>query len=218
MKLFPSKKLLSEYAPLRPLPKYNELLAHQADDVFALWDAWEKESGGEREIPFWAAVWPGGVSLARYLLNNSHIVSGKFVLDIGCGGGIAAIAASCAGAEKVIANDIDPVALHIASLNAKANKATIFTDQKNLLKDKNTTTKFDVILVADMFYERSKAQPMLKFLQRNHKEGTTVLIADGERNYAPKRGLKLFYEEIIPVNKDLEGVAERNVRLLSLIK
>jgi len=217
MKSLPSKKLLSEYAPLRPLPKHNELLAHQADDVFALWDAWEKESGGEREIPFWAAVWPGGVSLAHYLLHNSHIVSGKLVLDIGCGGGIAAIAASRAGAGKVIANDIDPVALHIADLNATANKATICTDQTNLLNEKNITAQFDVILVADMFYERSKAQPMLEFLKKYHKQGASVLIADGERNYAPKRGLKLIYEEIIQVNKDLEGVAERNVRLLSLI-
>lgn len=218
MKLFPTKTLLSEYAPLRPLPKYNELLAHQADDVFALWDAWEKESGREREIPFWAAVWPGGASLAHYLLSNNHIVSGKSVLDIGCGGGVVAIAASCAGAKKVIANDIDPVALHIANLNAKANKAIIYTNQKNLLKDKNTYIQFDVILVADMFYERSKAQPMFEFLQKNHGQGATVLIADGERNYAPKTGIKLLYEEKISVNKDLEGVEERNVRLLSLVK
>jgi predicted nicotinamide N-methyase len=217
MKLFPSKKLLAEYAPLKPLPKYNELLAHQADDVFALWDAWEKESGREREIPFWAAVWPGGVSLAHYLLNNSQNVAGKLVLDIGCGGGIAAIAASRAGAQKVIANDIDPVALHIANLNAKANKAGIVTDQTNLLKEKNIAPLFDVILVADMFYERSKAQPMIEFLQKNHKQGATVFIADGERKYAPKKSFKLLHEEKIPVNKDLEGVKERNVRLLSLI-
>ena len=107
MNLFPSKKLLSEFSPLKPLPKHHELVAHQAGDVFVLWDAWEKESGRERKITFRAAVWPGGVSLAHYLLSNSHIVSGKFVLDIGCGGGIAAIAASCAGAQKVIANDIE---------------------------------------------------------------------------------------------------------------
>lgn len=217
MKIFPSKKLLSEYAPLKPLPKHHELVAHQANDVFALWDAWEKESGGEREIPFWAAVWPGGVSLAHYLLKNSHIVSGKSILDIGCGGGIAAIAASLARAKKVIANDIDPVALHIANLNAKANKTSIVTNCRNLLKQNNITICFDVILVADMFYERSKTQPMLEFLKGYSKQGARVLIADGERKYLPNKGLVFLNEEKIPVNRDLEGVGERKVRLLSLL-
>jgi ribosomal protein L11 methylase PrmA len=43
------------------------------------------------------------------------------VLDLGCGSGVAGIAALDAGAARVVAHDIDPVALAIAAQNATAN-------------------------------------------------------------------------------------------------
>jgi len=42
-----------------------------------------------------------------YLLDNSSLVRGRRVLDVGCGCGASAIAAKMAGATHVIANDID---------------------------------------------------------------------------------------------------------------
>ena len=213
---FPSDNLLAAYAPLRATPKHGDLLAHQAHNVFTLWDAWEKESGGERDIPFWAAVWPGDACLAHYVLANPSIVSGKTVLDLGCGGAIAGIAAARAGAACAIANDTDPVALYIAERNARANNAMLTTESRNLLAPGNETPPFDLICVADMFYECSKTLPMLAFLRASRSRGATVLVADGERHYAPRDGFELLLEETIPVDKDLEGVAERVVRILSM--
>ncbi len=46
---------------------------------------------------------------------------GPAVLDVGTGSGILAIAAALLGAERVVAIDIDPVAVRVAGENARAN-------------------------------------------------------------------------------------------------
>jgi predicted nicotinamide N-methyase len=77
----------------------------------------------DRSDPWWAFLWPGSQALSRYaflslskkvlilvnsyLLDNSSLVRGRRVLDVGCGCGASAIAAKMAGAMNVIANDID---------------------------------------------------------------------------------------------------------------
>jgi release factor glutamine methyltransferase len=48
-------------------------------------------------------------------------LSGKRVVDVGTGSGILALAAACAGAESVIAADINPNAALTAAENARAN-------------------------------------------------------------------------------------------------
>ncbi len=49
-----------------------------------------------------------------YILDNSEVVGGKSVLDVGCGCGASSIAAVLSGAEAVLANDIDVGRLTIA--------------------------------------------------------------------------------------------------------
>ncbi len=215
MNTLPSNKLIAATAPLLPVHNCPDLLAHQARDVFALWKAWEEESGQERDTPFWSVVWPGAVSLAGYLLHNPATVTGRKVLDFGCGGGIAGIAAARAGAGRVIANDIDPIALHITNLNAQANGVSVYPDGNNLLEN-DTDGCYDVILVADMFYTRTQSTQTGDFLKKHLQSGTLVLIADGERPFAPGEGMHVLREEMIPVNRDLEGVKERRVTICQL--
>ncbi|WP_273150497.1 50S ribosomal protein L11 methyltransferase [Methylophaga thiooxydans] len=52
-------------------------------------------------------------------------LTGKYVIDYGCGSGILAIAAALLGAEKVIAVDTDPQALEATRANAKRNGVEI---------------------------------------------------------------------------------------------
>ncbi len=53
---------------------------------------------------------------------SSHSLSGKTVMDFGCGSGILAIAAYFLGAEKIYAIDHDPQAIQATQLNAKNNQ------------------------------------------------------------------------------------------------
>jgi ribosomal protein L11 methyltransferase len=54
-----------------------------------------------------------------------EIKGGERVLDYGCGSGVLAIAAAKLGAGSVDAVDIDPVAVEVASANARANSVDI---------------------------------------------------------------------------------------------
>ena len=103
-------------------PLVPEVQLHVADDVVGLWEAMETEGGGAgQDPPFWAAAWPGGQALARYVLDHPETVAGRRVLDLGAGSGLVAVAALRAGAGSVLASDPDPYSHAAISLNAELN-------------------------------------------------------------------------------------------------
>lgn len=214
MGAFPSLGLLNRLAAVAPVAGAGHVVAHQAADVFALWMAWEEECGERCDPPFWAAVWPAARVLAGYLLAQPDCVAGRTVLDLGCGGAVAGIAAAKAGASAVIANDIDPAALHVAQLNAAANDVCLALAPGDL-----TTTRHareDVVLVADLFYEREPSMHLLGWLHASAARGTRVLVADGGRPFSPGTSLVDLHEDTVAVSQDLEGVATRTVRIREL--
>ena len=57
-------------------------------------------------------------------LADDDRISGRRVLDVGCGSGILAIAAARLGAERVIAIDTDPIAVEATLANARRNRVS----------------------------------------------------------------------------------------------
>ncbi|NLD92933.1 MAG: methyltransferase [Fibrobacter sp.] len=214
---FPSELLLQSYAPITPVPCCESICAHIAPDFFTLWEEYEKEAGCETGIPYWAAVWPGAKSLARYLLSNRELVCGKKVLDFGSGSGVVSIASCQSGALDVVANDIDPIARFVASQNFSENNVSVRMTSDNMLTS-TTDEHFDLVLVCDMFYERSTAKPLHAFLESCINKGTRVIIADGTRPFTPRECLLSLYSEVIPVNHALEGMRERTVTVFEMKK
>jgi predicted nicotinamide N-methyase len=141
-------------------------------------------------------------------------VAGARVVDLGCGGGLVAVAAAVAGASHVVANDVDPVALGIAVRNAAANGVDVQPSQRDLLADEALAA--DVLLVADLFYEKEQAERSLRLLGALRRRGARVLIGDGGRPFAPASGVTVLGLERVAVNRELEGVLEREVRILEL--
>jgi predicted nicotinamide N-methyase len=210
----PSDEFIAEFAPLQPVEGCESIVAHQTEDLFALWEAWEADAGRQCPTPFWAIAWPAAVVLARHILNNRSLVAGKTVLDLGCGGGLPGIAAARSGARRVIANDIDPVALEITRRNSVANKVSLEINPLNLTENIGAVAA-NVILVADLFYHRTASAALVAFLRQEQKKGTEVIIADGNRPFAPATGITVLMQETVPVSMELEGVPHREVRLLS---
>ncbi|HEX2957220.1 MAG TPA: 50S ribosomal protein L11 methyltransferase [Chitinispirillaceae bacterium] len=198
----------------RKVKHCESINAHQALNFFDFWEALEKDLGKEC-IPFWGAVWPGAKSLARYIIDHKYLVSNKTVLDFGCGSGIVSIASALLGARKVIANDFDPVALYIAKKNFQINGVNVQTESENLLNH-NPATVFDLIFVVDMFYERSTSDLLMNFLFRQIESGAEVIIADGNRPFAPQTRTVQLFKEDIEVDMELEGVSFRTVRIMKL--
>jgi predicted nicotinamide N-methyase len=209
----PSTELLADQVPLRPLVLCPEITAHYSDNLYDLWKAWEAESGGTREIPYWCVVWPGAAVMAGHIMDGSIDVKGKSVLELGCGGAVAGIAAALGGAREVVANDIDPVAIHLAGLNAAANGVRLVFDQRDLSVE-GFPPSVELILVADMFYEKVPSARLMPLLTEARHSGVRVLVADGGRSFAPKEGVKVLAEQTVAVHDELEGRPERHVRLL----
>ncbi len=211
----PSAALLARLAPLTPVPGRPDLVAHDAPDVFALWEAWEEECGARQEVPFWAVVWPAAQLLARIVQAEPAWVRGQTVLDLGCGSGVAGIAAVYAGATRVVAHDIDPVALAIAAQNATANGVDLFLQGTPLLHGP-CPASITCILVGDLFYERAAAVTLAAWLRAARRRGVQVLIADASRPFAPTAGVRRLREERLATAWAWEGTHARTVRLLTL--
>ena len=120
--------------------------------------------------PYWGFCWASGLALARFLAEQPHWVVGKRVLDFGSGSGVAAIAAARAGALEVVACDLDPLALDACRANAALNGVEL-----NYSKDFFAEAdRFDLILVADVLYDRANLPLLDAFLGR----GRQALVAD----------------------------------------
>ena len=122
------------------------------------------------EPPYWAFCWASGLALARYLAEQPHWVQGKRVLDFGAGSGVAAIAAARAGALEVLACDLDPLALAACRANAELNDVQLHYSSDFFAE----ADRFDLILVADVLYDRENLPLLDQFLTR----GQQTLVAD----------------------------------------
>jgi predicted nicotinamide N-methyase len=155
-----------------------------AEDVVALWEAMEDERGREAEAPpFWAAAWPGGQVLARYVLDTPAVVAGRRVLDLGSGSGLVAVAAALAGAAEVVASEIDEFGTTAIPLNAELNGASGIRVVGDLLGGDPPVV--DVVLAGDICYDRDMTEQVLPFLDRARVAGAEVLIGDPGRMYLP---------------------------------
>lgn len=185
-------------------PLVPELRLRLATAVVPLWQATEttlQEVG--IEPPYWAFCWPGSQALARLLLDEPERVRGRRVLDFACGCGIAAIAAARAGA-CALANDIDPLALRAAALNARLNAVAIAVQPGDLTGTPAANDDRQVVLAGDVCYERTMAERCLRWLRRRAAAGDDVLLADPGRAYRPTSGLEAVTRHQVPTSRDLE--------------
>lgn len=179
---------------LSPVPLVPELSLHLVTEPVGLFDLTGGEFHSDRPPPFWAFAWAGGQALARFLLDHPFEVSGRRVLDVATGSGVAAIAAAYAGASAVACTDIDPAAVGAAHRNASANGFSL----AGHLDDP------EVLLAGDVFYSPAVAPRMVTQLRAARERGAEVLVGDPGRGYFPERLFDLVTEYVVPVPRALE--------------
>ena len=130
-------------------------------------------------------------------------MAGRSVLDFGSGSGLVGIAAARAGAARVVASDLDPFALAAIPVNAAANGVAdrIAATGDDLI---GTETGLDVVLAADICYERDLAGRVADWLHDLHARGRRVLIGDPGRAYLPRERLEAVATYAVPVTRALE--------------
>ncbi|MFN0193884.1 MAG: class I SAM-dependent methyltransferase [Aestuariivirga sp.] len=197
------REFIRSHTSLLSPPLVPEVTLHLAHEAPPIWQKTEEDLG---EIglppPFWAFAWAGGQALARYVLDNRGIVEDKSVIDLASGSGLVAIAAMKAGASSVLAADIDSFSVAAIAINAALNNVRVEATPRDLLESDPPPS--DVILVGDLFYEKSLAARCLEWLEMAELQGTQVLIGDPGRSYLPKERLEKIAEYSVPVSRDLE--------------
>jgi predicted nicotinamide N-methyase len=188
---------------LLPVPQVPEIRLYLAEESLPIWRKTEEELG-EMNVPppYWAFAWAGGQALAHYILDNPTTVAGARVLDLGSGSGLTAIAAMRAGAARVLAADIDALALAAIALNAAANAVAVEATREDLLA--GAPDRFDIVLVGDLFYERTLAERVLAFIEAASANGSEILVGDPRRSYFPSDRFRQVAEYSVPVTRELE--------------
>ena len=155
---------------------------------------------------YWAFCWASGQVLGRYILDHCNDFTGKHILDFGAGSGVVAIAAKLAGAEKVIACDIDPDALAACEANARLNKVDITLVDDVLKQD----SKADIIIAADVLYDRDN----FSWMDKLPSLASHVLIADSRVKSNQLPGYLVVDQVIATTIPDLDELKEfNNVRV-----
>lgn len=201
MKTEPRQFILANTDLMTP-PHVPEIRLHLASEVHDLWHKTEAEL---EEIglppPFWAFAWAGGQGLARYVLDHPEVVRGRRVVDFASGSGLVAIAAARAGAQHVIAADIDPWSSHAVPLNAAANSVSVTFCGTDLI---GTDLEVDVLLAGDVFYDKAFADALVPWFLRLKDRGVTILAGDPGRSYLPRQHLSSLATYEVPVTRELE--------------
>ena len=211
------RALLDRHAPLQPVPLCPELSAYHARSLVEVWEAAERAAGEVLPAPFWAYPWAAGAALARVLLDHAELVRGRSVLDVGAGGGVSSLAAAKAGAARVVANDIDPLALGTVRLAAEAQGLEVETLLGDLTATPELVTGLDIVIAGDLAYEQQEAAQQLGLLRVAARGGAWVLAGNAGRTWFDPAGMEPVAEYRLAVPRDLEGVDERIARVYRVL-
>jgi predicted nicotinamide N-methyase len=128
-------------------------------------------------VPYWSVLWRSGVALAREL--DGAPLAGLRVVELGCGLGLPSLAAARAGAD-VLATDGEAEALELLHRNAQENGLSVATAVVEWAAADELVARapFDLVLAADVLYERANVGVLMSLLPRL---GGEVLLADPGR-------------------------------------
>ena len=206
---------ISRFARQLSPPDLPELQLWLADEVTPLWEATSAVlAHKDVEPPYWAFAWPGGIALARYLLDNPDLVAGRSVLDLAAGSGLVGLAAAKAGARSVLLADTDPTAVVAIQLNAIANHCSVDATSEDLLGAKPPDV--EVVVAGDVCYEQPMAGRVLAFLNAAAAQGATVLLADPGRQYLPSNGLRSLATLQVQTSRNIESTDLKTVTVWEL--
>jgi 2-polyprenyl-3-methyl-5-hydroxy-6-metoxy-1,4-benzoquinol methylase len=111
------------------------------------------------------------------------------VLDVGCGLGLCGLAAARRGAD-VTCVDVSAAAIAFVEASVRANGV----DCTALCRDVTALApswRFDLVLAAEVAYDRAAFAELAEALVRHLRPGGTLLIADGHRT-----DTRSFYDQL----------------------
>ncbi|MFA6349688.1 MAG: sigma-70 family RNA polymerase sigma factor, partial [Candidatus Omnitrophota bacterium] len=176
----------------------------------------------------WCSVWrfPGVYHISDetqclYKKVADYITSGASVCDVGCGTGIQSLAAKCHGAGRIVALDINPMAIIAAKYNTKGYRKLSVRGPADMLAELKQGEKFDIICAncpidssiepePDTYALSNLFSPGNRFMralltggkQRLTRKGVFIIANIGERESA----LKIFAELDLEIVEESQSI------------
>lgn len=134
-------------------------------------------------VPYGFLLWESAVALAQQLGTYGAQLQGKRALELGAGVGLAGIVAHSLGAT-VWQTDHRADLLVLAAHNAQQNGLTPPDQFLADWRDWRHTDQYDLILGADILYERAMHRHLAPIFRQNLAPGGRLLLTDPSRPQA----------------------------------
>lgn len=133
--------------------------------------------------PIFGIVWASGIVLAQQMLNFD--VSGKRVLEVGCGIGLASLVLNRRLAN-ITATDYHPEVEAFLKINAQLNDGLAINFVRTGWADADSGLGlFDVIIGSDLLYEAEHVELLAGFINQHANPHCEVMLVDpGRGNHA----------------------------------
>ena len=186
------------------------------DQVVEAEDRRERATGDRRDgnalhLPYWAELWDSAIGMGQMLVKWQtgdidrllpRVNRPLNVLDLGCGQGLSGTVAAALGHQVMLA-DLEAPALLFARLNTLMYQSRVRVRKLNWQTD-NLGERFDVILGADVLYERAQWEYLERFWRAHLAPDGVVLLGEPGRQSGD-----MFQEWIGPHGWSLERFAEK---------
>lgn len=144
----------------------------------------------DERLPYWAELWPSALALAAHIGSHETSLSDVSAIELGCGLGLVGIAAGLLGA-RVLLTDYMPTALDFAAVNWWDNLQTMPTIQRLDWREPDPDLQTDLLLAADIIYERRAFAPVLRAFDALLTSTGRILLAEPRRRLARE-----FFDQI----------------------
>jgi predicted nicotinamide N-methyase len=141
----------------------------------------QRRDGHDLHLPYWAELWESAIGIAAFLtrVHGGRTNLNPSVLDLGCGMGFSGMVAAAMGANVLLA-DLEPDALLFARLNTLPWSQRTRTWRINWETDR-LDESFDLILGADVLYDRTQWEFIERFFASHLKQNGHVLLGEPGR-------------------------------------
>lgn len=129
--------------------------------------------------PLFGMLWPSGRVLARIMASRD--CKDLRILEVGCGLGLSSLVLNHRGAD-ITATDHNPAVWAFLDVNTTLNGDPRIPFVRTDWQDtESTLDRFDLIVGADVLYERHLIDDLAEFLRRRCADGGQVVIVDPGR-------------------------------------
>jgi EEF1A lysine methyltransferase 3 len=138
-------------------------------------DIIEGSHAGAIELPYWAKIWDASLLLA-YFLGKQPVIGGQRILEISAGMGVAGLYAALCGHDVTI-SDPNQEALLFARANALLNNCPRVMVRKLDWRHPDAMDQYDVIIGAEVMYDRQSYSELLQFLRTALKPQGVIFLS-----------------------------------------